>query len=218
VDLAGRAYGRLTVLRRGRHNSKHLWYLCRCVCTKLTEVRADRLRGGTIRSCGCLHRDVMSARGNHHQPGKTFGRLTVIRDAHIKSIKRGRSYLCRCRCNREVVVNGRHLRSGESKSCGCRFRELCRTFNHRHGQAPSTHKVPTYTAYYHNRALCRNSNVKHFEYYGGRGIEFRFNTFTDFYDEVGDKPPGCWLMRIDRDGHFEHGNLQWVPRKTHRRK
>jgi hypothetical protein len=26
------------------------------------------------------------------------------------------------------------------------------------------------------------------------------------------------LMRIDRDGHFEHGNLQWVPRKTHRRK
>jgi hypothetical protein len=214
VDLTGCIFGRLAVLRRGRHNAKHLWWICKCSCSKQTEVRADSLRAGTIRSCGCLHREISSEHGYHHLPGEIFGRLTVIRDANIKSKKRGKSYVCRCRCRRLVTVNGRHLRSGESKSCGCRFRDLNRTFNYRHGQS---HEA-VYAAYYHNRALCRNPQTRHFECYGGRGIEFRFDTFTEFYASVGDRQPGCWLMRVDSDSHFEHGNLQWIPRKSRRRK
>jgi hypothetical protein len=43
--------------------------------------------------------------------------------------------------------------------------------------------------------------------------------FVDFQDHVGDKPgPDYWLVRIDRDGHFEAGNMEWRPIKRHKRK
>lgn len=52
--------------------------------------------------------------------GLKFARLTVIeRD----SKPRGRHYLCRCDCGKEVVVLGALLRSGGRKSCGCLRRE-----------------------------------------------------------------------------------------------
>jgi len=52
--------------------------------------------------------------------GLKFARLTVIeRD----SKPRGRHYLCRCDCGKEVVVLGANLRSGGRKSCGCLRRE-----------------------------------------------------------------------------------------------
>lgn len=52
--------------------------------------------------------------------GLKFARLTVIeRD----SKPRGRHYLCRCDCGKDVVVLGALLRSGGRKSCGCLRRE-----------------------------------------------------------------------------------------------
>lgn len=52
--------------------------------------------------------------------GMKFARLTVIeRD----SKPRGRHYLCRCDCGKEVVVLGANLRSGARKSCGCLRRD-----------------------------------------------------------------------------------------------
>lgn len=49
--------------------------------------------------------------------GQTFGRLTVLRFSHTV---RGQSvWLCRCTCGKEVTAEGRRLRRGEKKSCGC---------------------------------------------------------------------------------------------------
>lgn len=52
--------------------------------------------------------------------GLKFARLTVIKR---DSKPRGRHYLCRCDCGKEVVVLGALLRSGGRKSCGCLRRE-----------------------------------------------------------------------------------------------
>lgn len=60
-SLAGQKFGRLTVLanhesrlnRTGK--SKELFWLCRCDCGKEVYVRADSLRRGMTRSCGCLN-------------------------------------------------------------------------------------------------------------------------------------------------------------------
>ena len=54
--------------------------------------------------------------------GKTFGRLTVIQRDFSKSSRKA-MWLCYCKCGKEVVVSGDHLRSGHSKSCGCLQRE-----------------------------------------------------------------------------------------------
>ena len=51
------------------------------------------------------------------ETGNTYGYLTVISRAPNKD---GRAmWNCKCKCGNEIVVMGKHLRSGNTKSCGC---------------------------------------------------------------------------------------------------
>jgi len=214
-DLTGALFGRLRVVGRGRSDAKHLWWVCRCSCPKKTvkQVRGDGLRSGAVVSCGCYHREMMAARGHHYEPGRRFGRLTILSEAG--TAKHGRLYLCRCRCGKQVTRRGDLLANGETKSCGCWYRETRRTANRTHGKAPASPKIPVYLAYGREKSWCRNRNDRNYARCGGSGIRFLFSSFPAFLIEVGDKPsPDHWLMRIDRDGHFAPGNLQWVPRNN----
>ena len=50
--------------------------------------------------------------------GNTYGYLTVIERA--ENTKEGRAqWKCKCKCGNELIVLGKHLRSGNTKSCGC---------------------------------------------------------------------------------------------------
>jgi hypothetical protein len=61
------------------------------------------------------------------------------------------------------------------------------------------------------RKRCENQNCPIYSYYGGRGIEFRFTSFEEFYEELGSKPdPTYSLDRIDNNGHYEVGNVRWA--------
>ena len=69
-------------------------------------------------------------------------------------------------------------------------------------------------ACYDAKARCTNSNHRLFRYYGGRGIEFKFSSPSDLYQEIGDKPDKTYsLDRIDNDGHYESGNVRWATKK-----
>lgn len=57
-----------------------------------------------------------------NETGNTYGYLTVIKRADNDSSGRAR-WLCRCKCGNEVIVLGKHLRSGNTKSCGCYQKE-----------------------------------------------------------------------------------------------
>lgn len=63
---------------------------------------------------------------------------------------------------------------------------------------------------------CNNPNHISFQYYGARGINFNFNSFTDFCKELGHRPEGCTLDRIDPNGHYEVGNVRWATPKEQR--
>lgn len=66
-------------------------------------------------------------------------------------------------------------------------------------------------AFYHARSHCRNPKNAEFSLYGGRGIEFHFDSFEDFFDAVGPRPtPRHSIDRIDNFGHYERGNLRWA--------
>lgn len=217
--LTGKVFGRLTVLRRGKSDVKHLWLVCRCSCPKKTvkEVRGDSLRNGAIRSCGCLHREMMQARGHHYKPGRRFGRLTIVSEAGTG--KHGRLYLCRCHCGKEVTRRGDLMANGETKSCGCWFKESRRTASRTHGFAPASPKIPVYLAYGREKGWCENPRGRHFKYYMKKGIKFLFRTFAEFYKEVGDKPsPDHWLQRLDKNGHFERGNLIWIKKRRRKKR
>ena len=122
-DLTGQKFGKLTVLRRAedRKRGRPMW-LCQCECGNQTVVSSTRLLlpNGT-RSCGCLR----------HQPsnnlvdltGKVFGHLTVLR--RDESVTGGKAkWICRCTCGNTVSVFSSSLRSGKTKSCGCRSAPL----------------------------------------------------------------------------------------------
>ncbi len=62
-DLAGRRYGGLTVLRRAEDVDGRPAWLCRCDCGRETVIRADRLRNGRARDCGCAGKGPGPASG-----------------------------------------------------------------------------------------------------------------------------------------------------------
>jgi|SRR6266568_1484120 len=73
IDLKGKTFSRLTVIkRRGaykNHAYKDFKWLCKCVCGKLVVARGSRLRGGLKRSCGCLHHEWAKTLGKNTKPG-----------------------------------------------------------------------------------------------------------------------------------------------------
>jgi Fic family protein len=61
---------------------------------------------------------------------------------------------------------------------------------------------------------CTSENASDYKYYGGRGVEFRFDSFAEFLLELGRKPSKDHTVeRIDVNGHYEQGNVKWATRK-----
>jgi hypothetical protein len=68
IDLTGRRFGRLVVLREAPRRGRHRRWLCRCDCPFKTEkeVFGINLLSGDISSCGCLKKELVAARSLKH--------------------------------------------------------------------------------------------------------------------------------------------------------
>jgi hypothetical protein len=149
--------------------------------------------------------------------GRVFGRLAV--KERIANMGRSTAWLCECSCGEFVPVRGIHLQSGDIRSCGCLREQINRrTKPHqailrtRHGCAQRGAVTPEYRAYKYAKDRCTNPNNESYAYYGGRGIEFRFDSFEEWLAELGLKPtPQHSVDRFpDNDGHYEVGNVRWA--------
>ena len=145
--------------------------------------------------------------------GMRFGRLVALEPVGKNS--RGRTlWLCRCDCSNIRTINGTNLRCNVTRSCGCLVKEN-RGGPPKHGHAARGEEHPLYRTWVAMRARCNDPNHLHFKYYGGRGIKVceRWDDFPKFLSDVGERPPGKVLDRIDNDGNYEPGNIRWVTPK-----
>lgn len=71
VDLTGKHFGRLAVLRRAGQKGGHAAWLCKCKCGAETIVAGRYLTSGKTQSCGCLHTELLVSRSTTHGGTKT---------------------------------------------------------------------------------------------------------------------------------------------------
>lgn len=146
---------------------------------------------------------------------KQFGRLLVI--AREGSDKNGRSlWRCQCNCRNQVIIQGKRLSSGHTKSCGCISRDQLIAASTTHGLRHSL----TYTSWYAMKARCHRSTAHNYARYGALGVKVcdRWqNSFENFYADMGARPsPKHSIDRIDPYGDYEPGNCRWADALTQR--
>lgn len=67
IEMIGKTFGRLTVIGDApRNKSRHRVYVCLCACGTRKEISGKAMRSGHTKSCGCLHREGISARNSRH--------------------------------------------------------------------------------------------------------------------------------------------------------
>lgn len=140
-----------------------------------------------------------------------FGRLTALFEFGKSKTPNGTTvvfWLCRCACGNLVKTRGSNLRSGLSRSCGCLRAEVEKSSAKTHGQTRS----PEYQSWRGMLDRCRNSKHVSFHRYGGRGISVckRWLKFENFLADMGKRPAGLSLDRINNDGNYEPSNCRWA--------
>ncbi len=147
--------------------------------------------------------------------GKVFGKLTILKllPKTWQGSGKAARWLALCECGKKKIVLGAVLRRGGitagAEGCGC-WKGAWRSdvdINIKHGCARVGKHTKTYNTWTQMRYRCG-----HCKNYYDRGIRVckRWNKFENFLRDMGEKPKGLTLDRVNNDGNYTPKNCRWA--------
>jgi hypothetical protein len=149
--------------------------------------------------------------------GDKYNKLTIIKkvNSYISpSGNKKRQFECICDCGNIITIRLSSIKSGNTTSCGCSKKELIKERNLTHGLT----KNKLYHTWYGMKKRCYNTNSINYKYYGGRGITIcdrwlGVDGFKNFLEDMGQRPIGTSIDRINVNGNYELSNCRWATPK-----
>jgi hypothetical protein len=99
-DITGQRFGRLVALSVKRENKRTLW-LCTCDCGNKKEIRAELLKNGSTKSCGCFAQENRRLKGRW----KSRDAICIICGTMFTSTAASETYCCSKKCKKKYTAN-----------------------------------------------------------------------------------------------------------------
>ena len=209
----GDVFGKLKVVsEKFKPNPDKYDYFVRCECSCGSGVREYRAvsltkKKNPTKSCGCLQRESARDKKKPVGIGEVFNKLTVLED--MGNAQKHRMVLVSCACGADPFqARYESVKNGHTSSCGCLQKAAAKTLKFKHGMS----HAPEYDSWQAMKERCRNPKTPGFENYGGRGISYdpRWEDFRAFYADMGERPEGTSLDRIDVNADYHKDNCRWA--------
>lgn len=139
--------------------------------------------------------------------GNTYGGWLVLHEVEPRVFPSGqaqRYYLCKCKCGVEKSVMMSSLTRGKTECCGC----VIKAKHTKHGH----HGTSAYRSWHSMLQRCTNPNNSGYGSYGGSGIDVcdSWRDFSSFFEDMGERPEGSTLDRINGTKGYSKENCRWA--------